>query len=170
MIAGPRNHEYYTVKKPFAGAEELGPGKGLRAVCARVDVDLLYVAVQQLPSAYAAFLERRPEIVQIRRDAGGMDLQERLLNACLDVREGTLEPGLFRLGLREPRPHLGRRVAGDDELPERDKLLPHCLELIAKVPALGLGHGGLRPQPNVHFVNEPTAAAEYSFSRSTVAI
>jgi hypothetical protein len=90
-----------------------------------VDVDPLYVAVQQLTSPYAAFLERGPEIVQIRRDAGGMDLQKRSLNVGFDVREGALEPGLFRLGFRQPTADLGRGVPGGDELAEGHKLLSY---------------------------------------------
>ena len=45
-VASPRNHKYYTVKKPFAGGEDLSPGKGLRTVRDRVNLDRRDVALQ----------------------------------------------------------------------------------------------------------------------------
>ena len=47
--AGPRNHDCYTVEKPFASAADLGPGKGLRHVQDRVDVCSRIIAAAVLP-------------------------------------------------------------------------------------------------------------------------
>src|SRR5258705_13919549 len=49
-ISSPRNHECYTLEKPFAGADDLGPGKGLPRVQYRLYDDPSYVAFQELTS------------------------------------------------------------------------------------------------------------------------
>jgi len=50
VVASPRNHECCTLEKPFAGAEDLGPGKRLRRGQGRVDDDPLDIALQELTS------------------------------------------------------------------------------------------------------------------------
>ena len=59
-------------------------------------------------TACAASLQRRPDIVQMRRDRGGMDPERVALSLCVDAREVALEPLFLLLGSGEPASHLRR--------------------------------------------------------------
>jgi len=151
--AGPRNHECYTVEKPFAGADDLGPGKGLRRLQDRMDLDPFDVALEELTGPQPPLLKCLAKLLQVQLHAAWMDLERTPLNRRFNLFELSAKALLGLLGFGQPGPDFGGGVAFDDEPVEALELMANTVEFIEEAAAFGGRGGHLSAQAGVDLID-----------------